>query len=374
MRGNGFFKRLSENEFFDLWALVSDSSRPGPFESGVARAALQRRPLHLPMGWGVGEELTKAAVQGKRGNHLVAMEKQLASLQEELAWMRSRAHHAPLQSVSKGMGKGKGQGKGRGASQGPAPNPPAPPPQGPRHAGSQSETPRREGHPHSSGDKVFRMPGIQVDHTERLPLLSDTLGQATGCLKRWHSECTSVCQDSGTVPGKSYARAASCAAQLDTVKEKLRDRRQPGARLDSAAAGVKKATARREKAEETLKQAQEALERARLEETRAQQELEEAKAAACPQPPPDNPPPGSVSLSSTDVAGLISFFQELAEEREAAPGAELPSKKGRTGPYGETPNTKAVKDAEVRAKLERGQACLGFMLAEIRANFSKKFA
>ena len=68
-----------------------------------------------------------AVVQGRRSNHIAAMEEQFASLQEELAWMRSREHHAPPQgrSVSKGMGKGKGQGKGRGASQGPAPNPPA---------------------------------------------------------------------------------------------------------------------------------------------------------------------------------------------------------------------------------------------------------
>ena len=136
----------------------------------------------------------------------------------------------------------------------------------------------------------------------------------------------------GTLPDESPLKT-ELSTQLDSVKEKLKDPRQPGARLDSATAGVKKATARREKAEETLKQAQEALEQARLQETRALQELEDAKAAAAPPPPPENPPPGSVSLSSDDVAGLISFFQELADEREAAPGAEPPSKKGRVGPY-----------------------------------------
>ena len=138
----------------------------------------------------------------------------------------------------------------------------------------------------------------------------------------------------GTLPDESPLKT-ELSTQLDSVKEKLKDPRQPGARLDSATAGVKKATARREKAEETLKQAQEALEQARLQETRAIQGLEDAKAAAAPPPPPETPPPGSVSLSSDDVAGLISFFQELAEEREAAPGAEPPSKKGRVGPYGE---------------------------------------
>ena len=29
-------------------------------KSGVARGLLQGRPLQLPMGWGVGEELTKS--------------------------------------------------------------------------------------------------------------------------------------------------------------------------------------------------------------------------------------------------------------------------------------------------------------------------
>ena len=33
---------------------------PGPYESGVARGLLQGGPLQLPMGWGVGEELTKS--------------------------------------------------------------------------------------------------------------------------------------------------------------------------------------------------------------------------------------------------------------------------------------------------------------------------
>ena len=155
----------------------------------------------------------------------------------------------------------------------------------------------------------------------------------------------------GTLPDESPLKT-ELSTQLDSVKDKLKDPRQPGARLDLATAGVKKATARREKAEETLKHAQEALEQARLQETRAIQEVEDAKAAAAPPPPPETPPPGSVSLSSDDVAGLTSLFQELAEEREAAPRAEPPSKKGRVGPYGETPSLKAAKDAAVRARLE----------------------
>ena len=112
----------------------------------------------------------------------------------------------------------------------------------------------------------------------------------------------------GTLPDESPLKT-ELSTQLDSVKDKLKDPRQPGARLDSATAGVKKATARREKAEETLKQAQEALEQARLQETghpgtRGCQSCGRSSSTS------GNPPPGSVSLSSDDVAGLISFFQE----------------------------------------------------------------
>ena len=249
---------------------------------------------------------------------------------------------------------------------------------------------------------MSEMPGVQLDQQRAVQIMRDTPSQATGYLHQLFSTLAaggqatrhytrqilcgcrrrfppgqSVCTDFGQggtlqtpggigdsdrdTAGESPLKT-ELSTQLDSVKEKLKDPRQPGARLDSATAGVKKATARREKAEETLKQAQEALEQARLQETRAIQELEDAKAAAAPPPPPENPPPGCVSLSSDDVAGFISFFQELADEREDAPGAEPPAKKGRVGPYGETPSLKATKDAAVRAKLERGQAYLGFML------------
>ena len=240
---------------------------------------------------------------------------------------------------------------------------------------------------------MSEVPGIQLDQSRAVQVMRDTPSQAPGYLHQLYSTIAAGGQASrhyarqilcgcpvlaldkeglskrqaeletviGTLPDESPLKT-ELSTQLDSVKEKLKDPRQPGARLDSATAGVKKATARQEKAEESLKQAQEALEQARLQETRAIQELEDAKAAAAPPPPPETPPPGSVSLSSEDVAGLISFFQELAEEREAAPGAESPSKKGRVGPYRETPSLKAAKDAAVRAKLERGQAYLGFML------------
>ena len=332
------------------------------------------------------------------------VDQELQELREEMAWMRSRLS-APSQG-SKGKGKGKGQAKPKpkGASQG------APPPTNTTPASSEGPARRRPNlKPNeeratptlieikcqkcqaynwtsrelcrSCETPLARLPGISTSSTPPLQPVAKPVGITPGKsyadaaagsppasqsvlaldkegLSKRQAELETVI---GTLPDESPLKT-ELSTQLDSVKEKLKDPRQPGARLDSATAGLKKATARREKAEETLKQAQEALEQARLQETRAAQELEDAKAAAAPPPPPETPPPGSVSLSSDDVAGLISFFQELAEEREAAPGAEPPSKKGRVGPYGETPSLKAAKDAAVRAKLERGQAYLGFML------------
>ena len=334
------------------------------------------------------------------------VDQELQELREEMAWMRSRLS-APSQG-SKGKGKGKGQAKPKpkpqGASQG------APPP--PTTASASSEGPARR-RPNLKPNEERATPTLIEIKCQKCQAYNWTsrelcrscetpLARLPGISTSSSSSAQPAARPLGITPGKSYADAAAgsppasqsvltldkeglskrqaeletvigtlpdesplkteLSTQLDSVKEKLKDPRQPGARLDSATAGVKKATARREKAEETLKQAQEALEQARLQETRAIQELEDAKAAAAPPPPPDNPPPGCVSLSSDDVEGLISFFQELAEEREAAPGAEPPAKKGRLGPYGETPSLKATKDAAVRAKLERGQAYLGFML------------
>ena len=112
--------------------------------------------------------------------------------------------------------------------------------------------------------------------------------------------------------------------RTSTEAEGPQDSREPGStrlQLES-----KKATARREKAEEALKQAQEALEQARLQETRAIKELEDAKAAAAPAPPPETPPPGSVSLSSDDVAGLILLPR--------ACGRKGGRQKGAVGAYG----------------------------------------
>ena len=332
------------------------------------------------------------------------VDQELQELREEMAWMRSRLA-APSQGL-KGKGKGKGQAKAKGTSQGTSPKsqPPSSPQEGPARRRPNLKPNEERAAPTLIEIRCQKCQAYNWTTREVCRSCETPLARPLGISSSSTQPPPPLARPSGTTPGKTYADAAAgstqasqsvltldkdglskrqaeletiigtlpedsplkteLSTQLDAVKEKLKDPRQPGARLDSAAAGVKKATARREKAEEALKQAQEALEQARLQETRAHKELEDAKAAAAPPPPPENPPPGSVSLSSADVAGLISFFQELAEEREAAPGAEPPSKKGRSGPYGETPSMRKAKDAEVRTKLERGQAYLGFMLQQ----------
>ena len=346
-----------------------------------------------------------AVVQGKRRNHLAAMEEQIADLQEELAWMRSRQHHAPPQgkSVSKGMGKGKGQGKGRGASQGPAPSPPAPPQQGLARRAPNLKPLEERASPTVVEIKCSRCQAYNWTTRSICRSCQTPLARPQGVSQAGTQSAPAPPAATGIVPGKSYAQAAAGAAsqsvllldkealstrqaeletvvatlpddsplkeelgtQLEVVKDRLKDPRQPGARLDSATAGLKKATARREKAAEALKQAQEALAKAQLEEKRAEQELEEAKKAAAPPPPPAQHQEGAVSLSSSDMEGLIGFFQEIAAEREA-PGVEPPQKKSRSNPYGPTAAVHRVKDDAVRAKLERGSAYLARLLEEAR--------
>ena len=218
---------------------------------------------------------------------------------------------------------------------------------GSRQATTQLETQRGEGHTDTDRNQVSEMPGIQLDQPRSLQVLRDTLSQATGYLQQFRSTITaagqatrhsarqilcgcrrrlppseSVCTDPGlskrqaeletiigTLPDESPLKT-ELSTQLDSVKEKLKDPRR-----------VKKATARRGKAEEALKQAQEALEQARLQEIRAFKELEDAKAAAAPAPPPETPPPGSVSLSSDDVAGLISLGYMLTQSLKCRDGS-----------------------------------------------------
>ena len=273
-----------------------------------------------------------------------AMEQELQDLREEMAWMRSRIS-APPQG-SKGKGKGKGLGKGQGASQGSAP-----PPQNSEEGPARRKPNLKPLDERATPTQVeVRCPKCQqCNWTTRSVCRSceTPLARPQGVSDAGTQSAPAPAKTSGTVPGKSYAQAAAGAGsqsvllldkealskrqaeletviatlpedsplkeelgtQLDTVKEKLKDPRQPGARLDSATASLKKATARREKAEETLKQAQEALEKARLEETRAEKELEEAKKAAAPPPPlPEHPPEGVVSLSSADVEGVIGLL------------------------------------------------------------------
>ena len=275
-----------------------------------------------------------------------AMEQELQDLREEMAWMRSRMSAPPQGSKGKGKGKAKQQAKAKGDSQGAPPPAPVPPAssEGPARRRPNLKPNEERAAPTLIEIKCQKCQAYNLDQPRGLQVLRNTLSQATGCFQQFHSAVAAVGQAI-----RHYARQElrGCRRRLPTSKPVC---------LDSATAGVKKATARREKAEETLKQAQEALEQARLQESKAIKKLEEAKAAAAPAPPPRNPPAGLRVLVVRRCCRTYLFFQELAEEREAAPGAEPPSKRGRVGPYGETPSMKATKDAAVRAKLERGQA------------------
>ena len=330
------------------------------------------------------------------------VDQELQELREEMAWMRSRLSAPSQGSKSKGKGKGQAKPKPKGVSQGAPPSPPA--------TQASSEGPAR------------RRPNLKPNEERATPTLIEIKCQKCQAYN-WTSRevCRScetplarlpgisssstqplqpVARPSGTVPGKSYADAAAGCSH-ESVCVDLGQRRTlqtPGGIGDHHwdlagrvtpqdgtfhSIGLRQRQAERPQA---------AGSQARLGDSRDEEGHGQAgkgrrdietgtggigasptpgdpghpraggcQGRGCPASTPETPPPGSVSLSSDDVAGLLSFFQELAEEREAAPGAEPPSKKGRVGPYGETPSLKAAKDAAVRAKLERGQAYLGFM-------------
>ena len=329
----------------------------------------------------------------------------LQELREEMAWMRSRLS-APSQG-SKGKGKGKAQAKPKpkGASQGAPPSAPA------TQASSEGPARRR---PNLKPNEERATPTLIeikcqkcqayncMDQPRGLQILRDTLSQATGCLQQFQSTIA-ACGQATRHGGRQVLRG--CRRRLRFCESVCADLGQGRALQTPGGIGdhhwdlagrvtpqdvAFHSTGLRQR---QIERPQAAGSQARLGNRRGQEghrqagkgrgNLETGTGGIGASPTPGDPgyprtggrqgcgrpastsrspPPGSVSLSSDDVAGLISFFQELAEEREAAPGAEPPSKKGRVGPYGETPSLKAAKDAAVRAKLERGQAYLGFML------------
>ena len=333
------------------------------------------------------------------------VDQELQELREEMAWMRSRLS-APSQG-SKGKGKGKGQAKPKpkGASQG------ATPPATATQASSEGPARRR---PNLKPNEETATPTLIEIKCQKCQAYNWTsrelcrscetpLARLPGISSSSTQPLQPVARPLGTTPGKSYADAAAGSppasqSVLALDKEGLSKRQAEletshwnlAGRIPSQDGAFHSAGLCQREAEGP----QAAGSQARLGDSRGEEGHRQAgkgrrnletgaggigaspppgdqgyprtggcqSCSSSPPPPPDTPPPGSVSLSSDDVAGLISFFQELAEEREAAPGAEPPSKKGRVGPYGETPSLKATKDAAVRAKLERGQAYLGYML------------
>ena len=217
---------------------------------------------------------------------------------------------------------------------------------GSRQAETQPQTQRGEGNTDTDRDQMPEMPGIQLDHTGGVPFMRNAHWPGHWASTGSEQPPQPLARPSGTTPGKTYADAAAGSApasqsvltldkeglskrqadletvintlpdksplktelstQLDSVKDKLKDPRQPGARLDSAAAppGGRRSRKLWEKPG-----------------SRSPGLRRSWRTAAAPSPTSRKPPARLRVL--VDVAGLISFFQELAEER--APSRAMPS-------------------------------------------------
>ena len=253
--------------------------------------------------------------------------------------------------------------------------------------GPQSETPLREGNPHSGGSQLHQVQGIQLDQPTCLPIMWRTASPgelAAATPPHWpgQDECWGsfllLCgfvwaflrsrYQSGHRPGRpqkgrqdrlgAEGRQArellatlddtdplreDLQPQLDQLRKDLRDPRQPGARLDSAVAKQKKAEAKVARCEEALRQAEDSLRLAREERAAADSELKAAREAAAPAPAQPTLPQGDAGLrlSSEDMVGLTDVLkqcgllavaaQEAQEQQELGEGT---GKRPRVGPYG----------------------------------------
>ena len=123
--------------------------------------------------------------------------------------------------------------------------------------------------------------------------------------------------------------------QLEQLRAALKDPRNPGARLDSAMAKVRKAKAKVQKGEEQLRQAEAFLKSAHAEEEEANSELKAAQENAVPKQPELPPGDAAMQLSSEDINDLTDMLKQCGLLAMAAceDASEAHAKKARTGPY-----------------------------------------
>ena len=124
-------------------------------------------------------------------------------------------------------------------------------------------------------------------------------------------------------------------SQLEQLRAALKDPRNPGGRLDSAMAKMRKAEAKVQKCEEQLRQAEASLKSAHAEKEEASSELKAAQENAVPKQPELHPGDATMQLSSEDLTDLTDMLKQCGLLAVAAceDASEVQAKKARTGPY-----------------------------------------
>ena len=98
--------------------------------------------------------------------------------------------------------------------------------------------------------------------------------------------------------------------QLEQLRAALKDPRNPGARLDSAMAKMRKAEAKVLKCEEQLRQAEASLKSVHAEKDEASSELKAAQENAVPKQPEIPPKNAAMQLSSEDITDLTDMLKQ----------------------------------------------------------------
>ena len=99
-------------------------------------------------------------------------------------------------------------------------------------------------------------------------------------------------------------------SQLEQLRAALKDPRNPGARLDSAMAKMRRAEAKVQKYEEQLRQAEASLKSAHAEKEEASSELKAAQEDAVPKQPELPPGDATMQLSSEDLTDLTDMLKQ----------------------------------------------------------------